>query len=136
MQSALLSVLATKYFNRDLQKAATEFAAEAVADYIFEISFDARIRDEVKQKILGKLLTIKLWVAFPPNVLNQKLVDEFHDELELDGSESFVTMLLQMKKFGRKLDLERKWNPFGRSIDDGTDLVYNFERNILGKLSS
>lgn len=135
MFPALEALLARKYYNKDLQKAARDFTEEAIADVIAEIKSLVKVNDDVKTKIVDKLSTMNLLVAFPAEVLNQTEISNLYGELEFDGSESFVNMRLRTDEFFDKFDNAISSHPLKYifKILINANPVYNLKENSLCK---
>lgn len=125
------SLYASKYYDINIQKSAMDFTKEVVQDYIAEIS------DEADEDIIEKLNSIDYVIGYPKEVSNLKKIEEFYDELDLDGTEGFVATFLEMENYDQKIrnnpssDWKRKLQVLCIQYDN----KYFAEYNILCKLN-
>lgn len=136
MRPALEALVARKYFNESTQKAATRLVEEVVTDVIVKVfTLEELEGTEVRRKLIEKLSTIKLWVMFPDDIFNETKIEKFYDELELDGSESFVTMWQTLDKHPEKLNVEKSSNPakIFNTFLKYSNIKYHINENVLSK---
>lgn len=99
-----LEVLLSKESERDTEKI-DKFVKDAVQDFIAKVKSvnETILSKEVKEKTVEKLSKIKVLTKLFTKDLNEKNLDEYYDELDLKGDETFVQSALKMQKFSRKI---------------------------------
>lgn len=134
---ALKALEASHFFDPAIQKGVAYLAATAIRDYREEVL--SKIPDDnIRTKILRKIDLIKLIVMFPNDVLNISKSNEIYENLELDGTESFVKMYVELKSYRNSIDREAKhswikvlFNLLEKELD-----IYDPNTNILCKLTT
>lgn len=132
---AMKALEAQHLFDADIQKSAADLAAETVRDYREQVVQNIG-DEEIRSWILRKLDSIKLVAMFPEEILNVSKVNEIYEDLNLDGTESFVKVYAELTLHRSKIARESNdswiqvWSNL-LELDD-TD-VYDKDSNILCK---
>ncbi|CAO1412737.1 unnamed protein product [Diamesa tonsa] len=100
---ALEALHAKKYFNVEVQDSVKDFTKEAVHDFIAEVN-KLDIDNDTKQDLVAKLKTIKYAIGYPEEVLDLQKVEEFYEELDLNGTEGLVETYLKMEQNTNKIN--------------------------------
>lgn len=133
MKSALDSLFAETYFDKEAQESAKTFAMDAVADVINAIGKTKISNVEAKKSVIDKLKNIEYIIMSPAEILNRTKIAEIYDELDLDGSESVLEMELGMREHFKKLETEKSasWKKKLIEIVQQRTPKYFTDRNIL-----
>lgn len=135
MRLALEALMAETYFDSSTQTAAKEFAKEAARDVLekFKANTNAKNDKNIKKKLVEKIKSMKFFIMFPDELLNQTMVGEVYEELELDGSESLVEMFMALKKQKVKLLAEKStnWMRLLNRIMSEFHIKHFIEENVL-----
>lgn len=108
MRPALEAFNAVEFYDRSVQKSATELVELAVGDAIEEISGNEKIANETRNEFTKKLKSAELWVMFPDVIVNLSKIDGLYKELDLEGTESLIEMSTKIKINSRKLQMKPK----------------------------
>lgn len=109
MRPAVEAMMAANFYNKEVQESVAELAALAIKESIQYINNSKSINNETKALMVEKLQSAKLWAMFPDDILNVTKINEIYDELELNATESFVDLFIELPKYDRKLETK----PFG-----------------------
>ena len=103
MRPALEVLLSIESY-RDAEKL-DKFAKDAIQDFIEKVKTENEtiLSKEVKEKTVEKLIKIKVLSKLFTKDLNDKNLDEYYDELDLKGDETFIQSALKMQKFLKKI---------------------------------
>lgn len=99
MRPALEALVATNFYDQNVQNSAKEFVELAVSDSIDHISniIENNIVPGItRETMVGKLQTAKLWVMFPNDILNVTKIEGLYKEFDFDGSENFIEMNMKI----------------------------------------
>lgn len=131
------SLTAASFYDRSVQKSATELVELAVADAIEYFSNDETISSDTRNIMTEKLKSTKLWVMFPDDILNFTKIDGLYSELDLDGSESYFEMSSLIDLHHVKLQMKPKdnWINVLHKIVDRNIIFYYAEENVLSEFS-
>lgn len=131
--SPLLKALeAQSLFDAEIQKSAAEMAIEAVREYKAEVML--KVEDEsVRNRILEKINLIQLIVMFPDDVLNTTKINDFYNDIELDGTEAFIKMYVDFVSYANSIEREPNdsWIKVLTSILKLHLKMYHKEMNIF-----
>ena len=98
----LQALYAKRYFDKDVQDSAKELTKEVVRDFTAEVS-KFNISDEAKQDVVEKLNTIRYIIGYPEEFLDLKKIEEFYDDLELNGTEGIVETYFKIQSYAWKI---------------------------------
>lgn len=131
---ALKALEAQHLYDPSIQKDAADLASEAIRDYRNQIMLKVN-GSKIRTEILKKMDLIKLVVMFPDEVLNVSRIDGIYEDLELDGSETFVKMYTSLSKHRKRLEKESKssWIYVLSKTLKAELYIYNADLNILCK---
>ena len=104
---ALDALYAKKYRKPEIQKAAELFAREVVEDVIEKIK-ETNVNSTVLEDVIDHLRNLNYIMGFPEEILDDSKMDQFYDELDLDGSEDLVTTYLEIERHFKKIENEPK----------------------------
>lgn len=106
MRLALETLSAVNFYNLSVQNSAAELVKLAVADAIDVVREDANIAIDTRDLMIKKMKSAKLWVMFPDDIFNSSKIERLYDELDFEGSETFVELSTKMFYHGLKIDAQ------------------------------
>jgi hypothetical protein len=124
-----------KYFDAKISEAAKSFAREAVEFAIKKIKKGQNRNETAKELIIERLKKTEIIAGIHEDLLKVEKVEEFYDELELKGDESYTKTYLDILKYNKKLELEPK-ESWKRNLNEKSfefNVKYYAEENILCK---
>lgn len=130
MRPALEALGAATFYNRSVQKSATELVELAVADAIYYIGKNDKISAKTRDFILDKLKSVKVWVMFPDEVLNATRINSLYNELD-DGSESLVELSINIRLHNGRILMNS--GTLMKIIEEDSP-YYNLDENVLSEL--
>lgn len=132
----LEALYAIKHFNKNIQESAKYFIKEAVRDVTVDLYTNVVINDTVKDEINQKINTMKYIIGYPDEILNLEKIEEFYEELDLNGTEGAVETYLKMEEYNQKIENDpitswkRKLNSYS---GDDDEIKFDTNENILCK---
>ena len=133
---SLEALYAMKYFNKNIEESAKDFIKEAVRDVTAELYTNDLINDTIKDEVDQKINTIKYIIGYPDEILNLEKIEEFYEELDLDGTEGSVATYLKMEEYNQKIqnDAISSWKRKLSSIlGDDDEIKFDTTENIICK---
>lgn len=102
---------AQKYFSKELQLSVINFTKEIVADFMTNINTMDNYSEDVKQNVMEKLSNMKYAIGYPQEVFDLSKIEEYYEELDLDGKEGYVESMLKMFSYYYKIEnsLVKSW---------------------------
>lgn len=130
MNPALEALLAANFYDKSVQKAATEIVEVAVADLIEELNKNENSGNDI---IIGKLKSAKMLVMFPDEILNFTKIEELYKEIEFEGTESLIELNMKIDINDLRLQVRphTDWLNIILPILDRYTIFYSFEQNII-----
>ena len=107
LRPVLDALYAKKYRNQDIQKAAETFAKEVVEDVIDKIK-ETNLNSTIIEDVIEHLRNLNYIMGFSEEIIDDSKMNEFYDELYLEGSEDLVTTYLKLAKHFHKIENEPK----------------------------
>lgn len=136
MSCGLEFLYSRHYRDEKVEKAAKEFAQEAVNFAILKIENGKQLNETIKQILVDQLKTTKIASAFPDDVLDPQRVETFYEELNMNDKGS-VESSLEINNFNQKVNREsiQSWR---RKLNDLTVITtmsvkYSWNDNLLCK---
>lgn len=104
-----LEVLLSKAKDRDTEKL-HRFANDAVHDFIEKVKSlnESILSKEVKQKVIEKLNRITILSELFARNFSEQNLDDYYEELNLNGDENLVQTALEMQKFYKRIENDYK----------------------------
>lgn len=141
MRPGLEALSAEKFYDKTVQKSATELVTLALNDTIDDISENEMISNETKDILTRKLKSTTLWVMTPDDVLNLTKIGALYSELAFDESESsnkshtLIDLQLSILKHNQKLRLQpqNNWMRILATVVKYHNPTYFPELNILSE---
>ena len=129
---ALEALHALRYSNKEVQDSVKELAKEGVHDFIAEVN-KLDIDDNTKHDIAAKLNTLKYVIGYPDLVLDLQKIEEYYDELELNGTEGLVETYLKTKRYNEKIrnNPDSNWKMKLTQMTDIKSITFITNDNIL-----
>lgn len=104
---ALDALYAKKYRKPNIQTAAVTLAKEVVEDVIEKLK-ETNLNTTIIEDVTEHLRNLNYIMGFSEDILDDSRLNEFYDELDLEGTEDLVTTYLGMEKHFRKIENEPK----------------------------
>lgn len=135
MRPALEVMNAEKFYDKTVQKSATELVQMAITDAIEDISENIKLSNETKDKLTRKLKSIKLWVMHPEDILNSSKIEALYNELAIVKSDSLTDLTRSISRHNRKLLLQPhdSWMRTLITVIEFQSPAYFPELNILSE---
>ena len=129
---AVEAIYAVRYFNKKVQDSTKELVKEVVQDLIAEVN-KINFTDEVKQDLVEKLNAIKYVIGYPEEILDLRKIEEFYNELNLNGTEGIVESFLKIGGYDWKIlnNLKSNWKKKLIELIYTDNIKYYSDDNIL-----
>jgi hypothetical protein len=108
MRPAFEFLYSRKYFDTKISETAKSFAREAVEFAIKKIKEGKNGNETAKELMIERLKETEIIAGIHEDLLKVEKVEDFYDELELKGDESYTKTYLKILKHNKKLNLEPK----------------------------
>lgn len=133
MAPAMQSLFSRKYFQRDVQKSAENFATEAIEDILYEIQFNLHMNVAAKLDLLNKMKDMKVIAGFPRFIMRANEIEEFYDGMNVDGSEELLQTYINIITYNRKIHNEPRfsWKTEKEALVTNTQIKYISSTNSL-----
>lgn len=144
---AFTSLLVKKYTNLEMIQSAYKVGIRTMANIVKHVANDESIPAEHREVMVDKLKTSKLIVGYPQEILDDKNVEAFFQNLELTGKENLVELVVgsiffrndnELRKFVMSKDGKllrngtTKWTDYTHENELETPF-YFFESNDICK---
>lgn len=133
---ALQALYAAKYFSLETQQSVINFTKEVVGDFMTNMNTINNFSEDLKQDLKEKLNKIEYLVGYPKEALNLQRIEEFYEELDLDGTEGSVETYLKIHQFSHKMN-NNPLNNWKKKLNDRSfeyHVKYYTDDNILCKI--
>lgn len=89
--------------SENIVRSAEKFVGEAMLEARKRFVMNSELPLSISVDILSKIKNLKIIVGVTNKTLRIDQLEEFYDELKLEGDENFFKSVLEMEKFHRKL---------------------------------
>ncbi|CAO1441045.1 unnamed protein product [Diamesa serratosioi] len=130
----LEALYAQRYFNEQVQESVKDLTKEVVRDIVAELYKSDTVNNTVKHEVDQKLSTIKYIIGYPDEILNLEKVEEFYEDLDLDGTEGSVETFLKIEDYNQKIENDpiTSWKRKLNSLSgDDDEIKLDLNENIL-----
>lgn len=121
-----------------MPKAAGEFVNEVLEYFSKYLENKTEISIELRSEAVNKIRNISLVVGPPDEISVAAKLEQFYEELRLNGQKKIVESYFEMCKFHRKLEIEMKndwrWKLEEMSVQENVE--YFAADNILCKITN
>lgn len=104
---AFTSLLIAQYTNPKMIKSAQEVANRIVEIITNNVENDETLPEYHRKFMAEKVRTAKVIVGYPVELLDLKLIEEFHRNLKLTGHEDFLNLILEVIKFEQNFQFKK-----------------------------
>ncbi|KAG5666648.1 hypothetical protein PVAND_014664 [Polypedilum vanderplanki] len=120
----------------DIIASAEELIFEAVDTFVawFSQKKNEEVAELIRADVISKLKTIDIAVSLQQKTMTFEKLEEFYEELFLEGDENFMRSIWEMKRFHRKILNEPKesWRSIIEEMVGNDEMKYNVEdENVL-----
>ena len=122
---AVEALYAEKYFDAKIQDSAKDFIKEAIID----------LKLSIKGEDTEALNSIEYIVGYPEEIFDSSKIQEYYEELDLNGTEGLVETYLKLENFNQRIlnDPAPSWRRKLNSVYNFKDMTYFPDENIVCK---
>ena len=134
---AVQALCAAKYFRKEILNPVSVLIKEVVKDFMTNMFTVNNFSDEIKKDIINRLNKTDYLIGYPQEALNLQKIEEFYEELNLDGTEGSVETYIEIYRFGHKIE-NIPSNHWKKKLSDRSfefNVKYYSDDNILCKIS-
>lgn len=115
-----------KYFNEDAKKNALEMVGDIREEFIKILKQVDWMDDKTRQNALDKAKSMATHIAYPDELLDNKKLEEFYGNLQMD-SEHYLKSILNLTLFGTRFSFKRLREPVNKTdwITHGRPAIVN-----------
>jgi hypothetical protein len=137
MKPALEFLYASRFYDKEIVKSVEKLASEAIEFVIQKIENDESLDETIKEEAIEYLREINIEAGVPRELLNDKKLDEFYDELQLKSDKNYVKTFFETQKYSGKIKLEPKksWRRKENEKTTNFGVKYYSDGNLLCKKS-
>lgn len=130
---AIQALYAAQYFRKETMVPVTNFTKEIVEDFMANMMTINNFSEEVKNDLKDKLKKTEYLIGYPHEAFDLQEIEEFYEELDLNGTEGSVETFIKIYRFDHKMN-NNPSNNWKKKLSDRSiefNVKYYSDDNIL-----